>query len=127
MTYADAVLKRYTNQPFRFWYFDGLFDIWFNFNGRPLRLARVSEVLPGLNTLNYRNKPKTILDNYFTLLISGSSHYTELEAYLTPAQYEAMDGALTAKFNGDIYYIAEISGYDPTGRNASKLKLIRKI
>ena len=30
-------------------------------------------------------------------------------------------------FNGDLYYVAELSGYDPMGRNKTKIKLIRKI
>ena len=69
----------------------------------------------------------TILSNYFTLIINGSSHYTEIEGYLMPDQYEALNGAILAMFNGDLYYVAEISGYDPTGRNKTKIKLIRKI
>ena len=44
-----------------------------------------------------------------------------------PDQYEALNGAILAMFNGDLYYVAEISGYDPTGRNKTKIKLIRKI
>lgn len=130
LPYPEAMLKRYTDLAYRFWYYDGLLNdlgATFSFNGASLDIAKVSEDLPGLSILNYKNKPYTILDNFFTVLINGSSHYTELEAYLTAAQYRSLDGAILGKYNGDLYYIAELSGYDPDGRNKTVIKLIRKI
>lgn len=130
MSYPDAMAKKYTDLPYRFWYFDGqLNDIGgvFKFNNEALTLAKVSNEIAGVNILNYKNARFTLLDNYFTVLINGASHYTEVEAYITPAQYKALNGAILAKFNGDLYYIAELSGYDPTGRNKTKIKLIRRI
>jgi hypothetical protein len=128
--YPDAMKKRYTNLASRFWYSDGLLNdlgTTFDFNGKPLSIVKVSNELPGLSILNYKNQKLTILTNYFTLLINGSSHYTEVEGYLTPDQYEDLNGSLMAMFNGDLYHVAEISGYDPAGRNKTKIKLIRKI
>lgn len=130
MSYPDAMAKRYTDLAYRFWYFDGqLNDLGasFQFNNEALVLAKVSNEIAGVNILNYKNARFTLLDNYFTVLINGASHYTEIEAYITPAQYTALNGAILAQFNGDLYYIAELSGYDPTGRNKTKLKLIRRI
>ena len=124
------MLKRYTDLPVRFWYYDGLLNdlgAEFTFNGRKLSVAKVSNELAGMSILNYKNKRLTILDNFFTILINGSSHYTEVEGYLTAEQYEAFNGVIMAMFNGDIYYVAELSGYDPTGRNKTKIKLIRRI
>lgn len=129
MGYPEAMAKRYTDQAYRFWYFDGLLNsqgATFQFNGQPIKLAKVKESRER-SILNYKNKNYTILDNYFTLLINGSSHYTEAEGYLTPELYQELDGARLCRFNGDLYYIAEIQGYDPAGRNKAKLKLIRKI
>jgi hypothetical protein len=128
--YSEAMLERYTDLASRFFYYDGLLNDLgadFSFGGSTIYIAKVSNELPGLSVLNYKNHSRTILDNYFTLLISGSSHYTEIEGYLTPAQYEAFNGSVMAVFNGDLYYVAEISGYDPSGRNKTKIKLIRKI
>lgn len=132
VTYPDAMGKRYTNQAIRFWYWDGLLNdlganFTFGFLDQPISIAKVSDNLTGLNNLSYKNEKLTILTNYFTLLINGSSHYTEVEGYLTPDQYEDINGSIMAVFNGDLYYVAEISGYDPTGRNKTKIKLIRKI
>ena len=130
MPYPDAMAKRYTDLAYRFWYFDGLLNdlgASFEFNGMDIGLAKVSNEINGVSILNYRNEPHTLLDNYFTLLINGSSHYTEVEMYLTPLEYQQLDGTIHVRFNGDLYFIAEVSGYDPTNRNKAKLKLIRRI
>lgn len=125
--YPEAMLKRFYDLPIRFWYFDGLLAPTFDYGDDPMRLAKVSNVLPGLNVLNYKNIPKTLLKNFFNVLVDSSGHYTETEGYLTPFQYEKLDGSLMVKFNGDLYYVAVIENYDPSGRNKTKLKLIRKI
>lgn len=125
--YPDAMKKRYPNQALRFWYPAGLLNSTFEFNNKPLSIIKVSNELQGKSILNYKNQKLTILDNYFTLLINGGSHYTEVEGYLTPEQYEDLNGSIMAMFNCDLYYVAEISGYDPTGLNKTKIKLIRKI
>lgn len=130
LSYPDAMKKRYTNQALRFWYHDGLLNdlgASFEFNSKSLSIAKVSNELAGLCVLSYKRQKLTILDNYFTLLIDGGSHYTEVEGFLTPNQYEDLNGSIMALFNGDLYYVAEISAYDPMGRNKTKIKLIRKI
>lgn len=130
MAYPDAMRKRYTSLAARFWYFDGLLNDLgadFQFNNNKVSIAKVSNSITGLITLNYKDEVNTILDVYFTVLVNSSSHYTELAGYLTPEQYEQLDGAIMAMFNGDQYYVAEISGYDPLGKNMTKIKLIRKI
>ena len=123
--YGRDMLRRFTDFPIRFWYHDGTFDI--PFRNQTLQAARVRNEIPHVNVLSYHNAPNTILDNFFTLLVDGSSHFTEIEGYLPPAHYEALNGRRIATFNSDVYYIAEIRGYDPTGRNKTRLKLIRKV
>lgn len=126
MSYPEAMRKKYTDLAYRFWYYDGVLPGTYEFNGSPLDIAAVSNTLTGLSELSYKNAPLTILDNYFTLLINGASHYTEIDAYVSALQYVGLDGSLMVKFNNDLYFVAEITGYDPTGRNKTKLKLIRK-
>lgn len=129
-SYPTAMAKRYTDQAYRFFYYDGLLNdlgASFLFNGAELKIAKVSNTLGGLSELSYKNQRYTILDNYFTILINGSSHYTELEGHITPVQYAQLNGSIMAMFNGDQYYIAELGGYDPAGKNKTKIKLIRKI
>lgn len=125
MSYPEAMRKRYTDLAYRFWYYDGILPGTYEFNGNPLSLAKVANEIEGLSILNYKDQPFTILDNYFTLLINGASHFTEVEAYLTATQYAALDGSLMVMYNQDLYFVAELSGYDPTGKNKTKLKLIR--
>jgi len=125
--YGAAMTKRYTDSALRFWYANGVFPDFFPFGRAYVRLAKVKGLLEGRNILNYKDEKLTITANYFTLLADGSSHYTEAEGYLTPEQYERLNGSLSVMFNGDLYYVAELSGYDPTGRNKTKIKLIRRI
>lgn len=130
MPYSEAMTKRYTNLALRFWYYDGLLNdrgATFLFNEQPVKLAQVTNAGPGLLTLSYENRPQTILTTYFTVLVGEASHYTEIEGYLSPLQYAALDGTIRARFNGDMYYVAEVSGYDPAGNNKTKIKLIRQI
>jgi hypothetical protein len=50
-----------------------------------------------------------------------------VEAYLTPEEYESIKGGALIKFDSDIYYVSEISGYDCSGHNPTTLKLIKKV
>lgn len=126
--YSEAMLKRYNDLPTRFWYLDGILPGTFILNGFNTGFAKVSNTRANGLTLNYKNLPKTILSKYFTVLGVGSeSHYTEIEAYITPYQYSQLDGSYMVQFNNDLYYAAELEGYDPTAKNKTKLKLIRKI
>lgn len=125
--YGEAMTKRYTDLAMRFWYMDGFLPGDFTINDTPVKFAKVSNSRPD-SVLNYKTVPQSILTNYFTLLGIGSdSHYTEAEAYLTPYQYADLDGSLMVSFNSDLYYAAQIDGYDPAAKNKTKLKLIRKI
>lgn len=134
MSYSEAMKKRYTNLPQRFWYYDGLLnDLGINLyfgksdNNKILQLAKVSNSLQNISILSYKNENNTILDNYFTLLIDANSHYTVLECYLLPEQYEAIGNGAKVRFNGDLYYVADIDGYDPLNQNKCTIKLIRMI
>lgn len=127
VSYPDAMKNRYTDLAQRFMYYGGILPGTFKFNGANLQIANVRNDMPGISILNYKNVLHTILYNYFTLLINGASHYTNIKGYLTAPQYVKLDGSLSVKFNGDMYFAAEITGYDPQARNQTTIKLIRKI
>lgn len=127
LSYPDAMQKRYTDLAQRFMYYGGILPGTYAYNGASLDIANVRNDLPGASVLNYKNDLYTILTNYFTLLISGASHYTNIKGFITCVIYGLLDGSRTVRFNGDIYYIAEISAYDPYNRNQTTIKLIRKI
>lgn len=132
--YSEDMAKRYPNLALRFWYFDGLLnDLGASFNvgglgsQKAVQLAKVSNTLPGLNSLSYKNDSNTILNNYFSLLTDANSHYTIIDCYLRPEQYEEIGDGAKVRFNGDMYYVAELDGYDPLNKNKTTLKLIRLI
>lgn len=134
LAYPEAMKKGYTNLAQRFWYYDGLLnDLGASFkfgagnNAQSIQLAKVSNALPGLSELSYKDEVRTILNNYFSILVNADSHYTIVECYLRPDEYEKLDGSYMVRFNGDYYYVADVDGYDPLGRNMCKIKLIRKI
>lgn len=127
--YGELMANRYYNKALRFWYINGLLSdsgAEVAINGVPVEIARVGYEKEG-DILNYKNQPYTILDNFFTVLVSVDSHYTELEGYISQTMYHQLDGTRSAMYNGDLYYVAEISGYDPQGVNKTKIKIIRRI
>lgn len=131
--YAQMLKKLYTNYSQRFWYK----------NNKPYNVGvvwkhnekQVDLLLPRLQSnmdnnslvLNYYNNPRSILTSYFSIIATDDSNYTYVECYLSPYEYEQLDGSKLVKLNGDLYYIAAVEGYDPMGRNKTKLKLIRKV
>lgn len=130
--YADMLKKLYTNYAQRFWYKNNQTDnvgvVWKN--KAELQLPQLKNNLNAESTslsLDYYNTPNSILNTYFSIIATDDSNYTYVECYLTPDEYEQLNGGKLVKLNNDLYYIAAIEGYDPTGRNKTKLKLIRKI
>jgi hypothetical protein len=76
--------------------------------------------------LSYKDNEKSIATEYFNIHPLLSSNYVTVEVYLTPQEYKLIkDGALV-KFDSDLHYVSEISGYDPSGNNKTKIKLIKR-
>ena len=128
MTLGKAMEKSYTDLPIRFWYYGGQlpFPVKMDETAEAaLQPALVSNTLPEKMTLCYENRPQTILTTYFSIATDADSHYTEVECYLTPEEFDKLNGARQVKFNGDRYYISEICGFDPLGKSKTKLKLIK--
>lgn len=134
--YAEMQSKLYTQYSQRFWYFDRLYDaekVWDNGKNRisddAMQIALVKNKLDDGDrlSLDYHDKKGSILKTYFNIIASNDSNYTYVECYLTPDEYERLSGAAIVQFNGDLYYVAAVEGYDPTNRDKTKLKLIRKL
>lgn len=123
--YAEMMKKDYTNLAQRFWYKgDNLLVSGYGYSD--IEITLVKNELDNVINLNYHNKPFSILNNYFTIFVNNDTSYTIVDCYLTPDEYNKLPYSLIG-FNGDIYYPAEIDGYDPLGRRKATLKLIRKI
>lgn len=126
--YGDMQKKRYTNLAQRFFYLKDTYRFPSYVIAERPYLALVSSSLDASNILrlDYKNQPNTILTTYFNLLTNNENCYTTVDCYLTPEEYSNINNSII-KLNGDLYYIAEIDGYDPLGRRKATLKLIRKI
>lgn len=134
--YTEMEKKLYTTYPQRFWYRQykivarstyNVDVVWKN--KEKLEIPILINGLEGQNglKLNYYNEPNSILDIYFSIIATDDSNFTYIECYLTPDEYEQLDGGKLVKLNSDLYYIASVEGYDPIGWNKTKLKLIRKV
>lgn len=77
--------------------------------------------------LSYKNTERSILTEYFQLMPLLSSNYVTVEVYLTPSEYKDLKGGAHIHFDSDIYTVAEIGAYDPSGVNATELKLVKNI
>lgn len=122
--YIDDMGKRFEDLALRFWYRSGILPGTYTFNGQPLEIAQVANHLPGVVELNYDEKNPDSLASVFFTIVSGRSHYTEVEAFITPEQFQALRESTLVRYNGDLYQVAEIQGFDPGGRNRAKFKLI---
>lgn len=78
-------------------------------------------------TLNYKNDDNTLLTRYFNITAYTSSDMIEFECYLSPDEYVLLKKGAPIQINSDIYYTCSITGYDPSGSNAAKIKAMKKV
>lgn len=125
--YREMMGKSYFSKAQRFWYKDKeTFKVKLN-RLIDIEAGLVKNSIEGVKpmVLNYKNERYSILDNYFTLFTNSDNSYTTVTCFLTPDEYSSLPYSWI-KLNGDLYYVAEIDGYDPLGRKKASLKLIRK-
>jgi RNA recognition motif-containing protein len=77
--------------------------------------------------LSYKDTERSILTEYFQISPMLSSNYVKVDVYLTPKEFESIKNGALVKFDDDLYYVAEIQGHDPSGKNETTLKLIKKV
>ena len=77
--------------------------------------------------LSYKDIEKSIVTEYFNICPLLASNYVKIDVHLTPEEYNAIKQGALVHYDSDLYYTSEISGYDPSGGNATTLKLIKKV
>jgi hypothetical protein len=77
--------------------------------------------------INYKDEPGSMLRQFFNITSTPDSNMVTIEVALTPSEYIQLKNGAMVKFDSDLYYVAEISGYDPTGNNLTELHLIKKV
>lgn len=117
----------------RFWYREHLSNqyVWLSsseINGKKERvyLTYPSNMRDSFN-LSYKDTEKSIVTEYFNIHPMLSSNYVNIEVYLSPKEYDLIKGGALVHFDDDLYFVSEVSGYDPTGANLTTLKLIKKV
>lgn len=80
----------------------------------------------GLN-LSYKTSEKSLLDVFFDIKAYLGSNYVNVEAYITPEEYKAIKNGALIHFDSDIYVPIEVSGYDPTGNEATSIKMMKRM
>lgn len=77
--------------------------------------------------LNYKNEEGSLLRRFFNFFATPDSNMVTIEVALTPSEYIQLKNGAMVKFDSDLYYVAEISGYDPVCVNMTELHLIKKV
>lgn len=86
----------------------------------------VTENSNGVMNLSYKTSENSLL-RYFNTKAYLSSNYVEVDVYLSPKEYNELKGGAMVRFDKNLFYVAEITGYDPTGYNPTTLKLMTKV
>lgn len=81
--------------------------------------------LDGIN-LSYKDTETSLVTEYFNIYPMLASNYVNIEVFLNPMEYIQIKGGALVHFDNDLYYTSEIQGFDPSGTNPTKLKLIKK-
>ena len=77
--------------------------------------------------LSYKDTENSILTQYFNLAPYLASNYVEVEAYISPDEYNMIKNGALIRFDKDLYYPVEINGYDPSGYNPTEIKMMKKL
>ena len=79
----------------------------------------------GKDVLNFTKDKYSLLMRYFNVNENVDSNYATIEVYLTPQEYMRIKNGAMVRFDNDRYQICSITGYDPSGGNKTKLKLMK--
>lgn len=76
--------------------------------------------------LSYKTSETSIATEYFNISPLLSSNYVNIDVYLNPQEYYDLKNGAMVKFDDDLYYISDIQAYDPSNKNRTTLKIIKK-
>ena len=76
--------------------------------------------------LSYKDTERSLLTEFFNISAYLSSNYVTIEVYLNPTEYNRLKNGALCRFDKDLYEVVEIGGYDPSGKEPTELKLMKK-
>ena len=91
-----------------------------------INIYTTSNVYNNVN-LSYKVTENSLLKRYFNITPYLASNYVEVEAYLTPDEYNMIKNGALIHFDSDIYYPVEVNGYDPSAYNPTEIKMMKKL
>ena len=77
--------------------------------------------------LSYKTTEKSLLNEYFNISAYLASNYVDIEVYLNAMEYNRLKNGALVHFDSDLYEVVSIDGYDPTGFNKTKLRIMKKV
>lgn len=127
--YADSMRNDGYSLSQRFWYRQQVSNEYVHLSSWMREKVNFSLPRNSFNSFNlsYKDNELSILTEYFNIHPMLSSNYINVECYLNPIEYMNIKNGALVNIDSDLYYTSEISGYDPSGKNETKLKLIKKV
>lgn len=77
--------------------------------------------------LSYKDTETSIASEYFNIKPLLSSNYVIIEPFINAQEYIDLKNGAMVRYNKDLHYVTEISGFDPSGNNTTKIKMIKKV
>lgn len=74
--------------------------------------------------LDYKNQPNSLLNYFFSLVTNTAMNEVVVECYITPEEYSMLCKGANVQLNDDVYMVNKIDGFDPTGKNKTKITLM---
>lgn len=75
---------------------------------------------------SYHSGGSTMLTRYFNIARNVNLDKVEVEVTLTPLEYQRIANGANVKFDGGLWQVCEISGYDVESKEPATLTLVRK-
>ena len=75
---------------------------------------------------SYHSSGDTLLTRYFNLVNNATLDKFEIDVVLSPLEYKMISNGADVKLDDNLYQVAEVSGYDPTGEEPCTLTLVQK-
>lgn len=74
--------------------------------------------------LNYNSGKNSLMYKYFNVDFDSADDEVEIDAYLSAEEYYNLSHGGSVIFNSDVYRVEKMQGYDPSGRNTTRLYLV---
>lgn len=75
--------------------------------------------------MSYKTDSESLL-RYFNIRPSLTSNYVTVNVYINPKEYLMLKNGAMVRFDDDLFYLVDMTGYDPTCNNTTELRIMKK-